>query len=299
MDSRSTDSKIVDSFEMRLAGVRDIPVEHLHALSMSVGWPHRAEDWRFLLDCGDGFVALDEIGRPIGSAMWFPYGENSATIGMVITSPRLQSNGTGSWLMQHVLDRCVARDIRLSATRAARRLYLSLGFQPGRKVYQCQGVVNTPSHGPALDGAQFRELHPDDLAAVAELDARAFGVRRDEMLARLYAHSTGYGLFRNGRLAAFAFCRPFGRGHVVGPVVASTDADAITAVRPHVVDHAGRFLRIDTRSENGLFPAFLSQAGLPIYDTVLSMSLQRGTADPHVPNSMEPAVYALASQALG
>src|SRR5262249_36146203 len=111
--------------------------------------------------------------------------------------------------------------------------------------------------------------------------------------------STGYGLFRDGRLAAFAFCRPFGRGHVVGPVVAGTDADAIAVVQAHVEDHAGRFLRIDTRSENGPFAAFLSQAGLPIYDTVLSMSLQQGTADPHVPDSRGPAIYALASQALG
>jgi len=97
-------------------------------------------------------------------------------------------------------------------------------------------------------------------------------------------------------LQAFAFCRPFGRGHVIGPVVASNDSDAIAVVRPHVERHAGRFLRLDTRRESGDFAAYLSQSGLQVYDTVLTMSLGRPVA---AHNAQAFETYALATQALG
>ncbi|WP_348627650.1 hypothetical protein [Rhizobium sp. L9] len=61
------------------------------------------------------------------------------------------------------------------------------------------------------------------------------------------AHSKGVVLVRSGRVEAFALCRRFGRSHVVGPVVAVSDADAIAVVHPHALEHAGSFLRLDTR----------------------------------------------------
>ncbi|TIU57652.1 MAG: GNAT family N-acetyltransferase, partial [Mesorhizobium sp.] len=122
---------------MRIADIEDVELERLHALSLSVGWPHRAEDWQFLRGSGQGFVALDEIGRVLGSAMWFGHGSGFATVGMVITSPRLQTLGAGQWLMKRVFEKVGGRDLRLNATRAARRLYLSLDFQPEKTVYQC------------------------------------------------------------------------------------------------------------------------------------------------------------------
>ncbi len=33
--------------------------------------------------------------------MWFRHSPELATIGMVITSPRLQTQGTGLWLMEY------------------------------------------------------------------------------------------------------------------------------------------------------------------------------------------------------
>jgi hypothetical protein len=85
----------LDSFKLELTDIAKVDLRKLHALSMSVGWPHRAEDWQFLVEFGRGIAALDAIGRVLGSAMWFPYGDDFATMGMVITSPRLQANGAG------------------------------------------------------------------------------------------------------------------------------------------------------------------------------------------------------------
>jgi GNAT superfamily N-acetyltransferase len=297
---KPSDSLQIDAFVASIRNIGDVGLSHLHALSIAVGWPHRAEDWQFLRQVGQGIVALDEIERPIGSAMWFPYGDDVATIGMVITSPRLQTNGTAQWLMQRVLDETRGRNLRLNATRAAQRLYLSLDFQPEKTVYQRQGPVRLSE--VAMDREPtgvVRQLQDQDLPAIIASDALAFGVSRHAVISALFAHSSGYGLFREDKLCAFALCRRFGRGDVVGPVVAANDEDAIAVVRPHVLEHDGEFLRLDTHRERGDFATFLMENGLPVFDTMLTMSLGKRLAD-FVPDVANPPVtYALASHTLG
>src|ERR1700737_4836497 len=102
MEGTTTERMAVDAFQMRQTDIGAVDVAQLHALSMAVGWPHRADDWHFLRTAGHGIAALDDIGRVLGSAMWFPHGSAFATVGMVITSPRLQALGTGQWLMKSV-----------------------------------------------------------------------------------------------------------------------------------------------------------------------------------------------------
>ncbi|WP_237152206.1 GNAT family N-acetyltransferase [Oryzibacter oryziterrae] len=294
------DALAVDAFEMRVVDINRADLDQLHALSIGVGWPHRAEDWQFLRENGRGVVALDEIGRTLGSAMWFPQGDDFATVGMVITSPRLQAMGTGNWLMQHVLGECGNRSLRLNATRTARRLYLSLDFKPAQTVYQCQGEAVVPACLPALPAdLQMRALDAGDLDEITALDAAAFGAPRGPLLTALMEKSAALGLYRAGRLVAFAFCRGFGRGHVIGPVVAESDDTARVVVAPFVVEHAGRFLRIDTHRESGPFNAFLADAGMPVFDTVLTMTQGGHFADPNRAEPGAPRTYGLVSQAFG
>lgn len=290
------DTFLLDAFTVQLRDIMDADLDALHVLSLSVGWPHRPEDWQFLREVGQGVVALDPIGRVCGSAMWFPFGDDFATVGMVITPPRLQANGGGLWLMRHVLARTEGRSIGLHATQAAHRLYLSLGFVDERIIHQCQGEAMMPPDVAPPTGAEVRDLQPSDFAALCELDRRARGADRASLLASLVTRSRGTVLCREGRLEAVALCRPFGRGFVVGPVIAATDEDAIAAVRPLVAAHAGTFLRIDTGQTEGDFAHFVSLCGLPVYDTVTQMSLGR----PWAPEAERtPAVYALASHTTG
>ena len=300
MELKPSGSLKIDAFSVRIGDIDDVELDQLHALSLSVGWPHRAEDWQFLRESGHGFVALDEIGRVLGSAMWFAHGTRLATVGMVITSPRLQTLGAGQWLMQRVFDKVAGRDLRLNATQAARRLYLSLDFHPEKTVYQCQGIARVQTTGgPADAEGVVRTLDARDIPAAITLDAAGFGVRRSALIERLFAHSAGYGLFKGDTLSAFALCRPFGRGHLVGPVVAESDADAVATVRPLVVEHSGSFLRIDTHMDNGEFAAFLSHSGMALFDTVLTMSMGKRLADYAVGGAASPVTYALASHTLG
>jgi len=99
-----------------------------------------------------------------------------------------------------------------------------------------------------------------DLDEVTALDLAAYNAGRTHVLARLLDVSKGVALVRGDRMVAYSLCRRFGRGQLVGPVVAANDADAIAVTRLHVADHAGSFLRLDTRQKSGAFAEFLAQS---------------------------------------
>ncbi|MDL2405778.1 GNAT family N-acetyltransferase [Rhizobium calliandrae] len=299
MDTKIPEKLHVDAFEMRFADIADVDLSQLQALSMSVGWPHRSQDWQHLRDVGRGFVALDEIGRVSGSTMWFPHGETFATFGMLITAPRLQTNGTAKWLVKRMLAECHHERFRLNATRAARRMCAALGFTPQQTVFQCQGeVVSVPQVGPLKRGLQLRRLERGDLDAIVALDEPAFGTSRYRHLLRLFESSVCYGLYDGHRLMAYSMRRRFGRGYVVGPVVAYYEEDAIAVIQPHVVAHIGSFLRLDTHFDTGPFANFVQQSGMSIFDTVTTMVSCEAAAYGS-PSNGSPIVFALASQSFG
>jgi GNAT superfamily N-acetyltransferase len=285
----------VKSFELAARDINEVDVKLLHALSIAVGWPHRPKDWDFLRRAGQGIVAVDGIGRVFGSAMWFPHGDEFATVGLVITSPRTQAQGTGRWLMDQVFERCRGRNLSLNSTDAAYRLYLSLGFRKEAVVYQWQGeVASSIPAVPVLDG-ELRSLAAANVEGIAALDERAFGTRRRELLALLSEGASIYVLSRGGEIVGYSMNREFGRGHVIGPIIASNDCDAIHLTAVHLKQLTGRFARVDTREQTGLFADFLQQSRLGMSDTVITMSKGRRFLNR---KEKEPWVYGLAGHAL-
>lgn len=283
------------SFELVAQDINDVDVNLLHALSVSVRWPHRPKDWNFLRRAGHGIVAVDGIGRVMGSAMWFPHGDDFATIGLVITTPRAQAQGGGRWLMGQVLERCGESNLALNATHAAYPLYVSLGFTSEAIVYQRQGKGSQKLPPmPALDG-ELSELPNDRLSEITALDERALGTNRARLLALLAEDASIATLSRGGEVVGYSMCREFGRGFVVGPTVARNDQDAVHLTAVHLKRSAGRFTRVDTRERDGVFAEFLQQSGLRIAETVTTMSKGRRFLNRE---ENGPWVYGLAGHAL-
>ncbi|TPJ52360.1 GNAT family N-acetyltransferase [Mesorhizobium sp. B2-6-4] len=283
------------SFELVARDIDDVDVELLHALSISVRWPHRPKDWDILRRAGRGIVAVDGIGRVFGSAMWFPQGDDFATIGVVITTPRTQAQGGGRWLMDQVLEQCGDRNLALNATHVAYPLYVSLGFTSEAIVYMHQGEVPlAPPAMPALDG-ELQALSSDRLKEIIELDTRAFGTNRERLLELLSANASIQTLSRGGEIVGYSMCREFGRGYVIGPMVARSDLDAVHLTAVHLRNLAGRFVRVDTREKDGVFATFLEQCGLGIAETVTTMSKGRRFLNRE---ENGPWVYGLAGHAL-
>lgn len=291
---RNETSKRLHVYDLTVRDLRDTDLGKLHELSVGVGWPHRPADLRLLMRLGRGLVGCDEIGRVVASAMWFPMGEDFATIGMVITSPRLQALGAGRWMMKHVLRECGDRFLRLNTTRAAYRLYESLSFVPVATVWQCQGEAIAPGKVSAPEGGRIRAVRASDFPRMLELDQAAYGADRAKIYDVLREFSKGTALERNGHLAGFALCRRFGRGHLVGPIVARDDADAIALTAPHVASHAGRFLRVDTVHGDSEFSDYLIRCGLSVYDTVTTMTLGTRTE-----TRSDMQIFGLAAHTLG
>ena len=266
-----------------------------HGLSVEVGWPHRPEDWRFIMRIGEGFVACDRAERILGCAMWWPFGPRFATIGMFIVSPRLQAKGAGRALMEAVLEAARGRSLRLNATASGYRLYESYDFKPDGRVFQHQGTAKAIlADEPAASGWSVRPASRADRAKIAALDAAAYGADRTKMLDALAESSTGMICERGGAAVGFSLCRPFGRGHAVGPIVAEDDAMAVALTAPHVRDHGGTFLRVDTAFGDGGFAAYLEDAGLVRAAHVTTMA--RG-AEPEI--SGPARIFGAVNQALG
>ena len=113
---------------------------------------------------------MDETGRVHEVAMWFPLQDQYATIGMVITTPRLQTHGGGQWLMRHVLEQAQGRALGLHATRQSHRLFRSLGFMEEGTIYQHEGRVGMPPELAPAPDAEIREFSRSDLSVFRELD---------------------------------------------------------------------------------------------------------------------------------
>src|SRR5487761_887510 len=109
-------------------------------LTQAESWAHRLEDWTFHYRLGRGWVACDAGGRILGTALWWPYGEQFATVGLVLVDQHQQRKGVGRRLMNSVIEDAGARALRLVATPAGTRLYEQCGFREQGGICQRQGL---------------------------------------------------------------------------------------------------------------------------------------------------------------
>lgn len=198
--------------------------------------------------------------------------------------------------MRHVLEQTQGRALGLHATQQSHRLFLSLGFVDEGTVYQYQGHVGTPPELAPAPDAEIREFSLSDLPAIRELDGAATGWDRHTLIDALVVRSHGMVLSRMGRLEACALIRPFGRGTVIGPIIAGNEEDALRVLHPLIVDRKGHFVRIDVWDETSRLAGFAEQCGLPCSKTGTRMSL--GKPWPFS-TGHAPFLFAPASQATG
>jgi GNAT superfamily N-acetyltransferase len=263
-----TAPKPATRFEILEMAVRDLPAAQ--ALSREVRWPHRLEDWQLVHSVGQGLVAYsgDQL---LGTAMWWTFGNKIARLGMVIVNPTVQRSGIGRALMLNTLDRMADRTVLLSATKEGETLYRQLGFQGIGSVVQHQGASFSAPLVPLRAGERIRPLGRNDLARLVELDAAACGAPRESLIAALIENGEAVVHDDAGEIVGFAFYRRFGRGHVIGPVVARDTASAKALIAHWIGSNAGMFIRIDVPGESGLSD-WLDELGLARVSNVLTMA---------------------------
>ena len=293
MTAADLDYHLHHSYWTRLQQLCSADAGDLHSLSVSVNWPHRPQDMAFLLAQGGGLIARDQIGRPLGAGMSFEYGPDAAMVGMMMTHPKLQAGGLGREILNALEAALDGRNLRLNATKSAWRLYRAAGFRETGSVVQYQGISQRLSAPSVRSG--LRAARPEDLPSILNLDSHVFGAPRHDVITRVFAASDCYVIEDAGQVTGFSKCRPFGRGHVIGPLIAASMTDAAALSDVFLAQHAGEFVRLDADARHADLGEHLNKRGLETYDTVVPMS--KGV---HFgPENADDYIYALTSQAIG
>lgn len=282
---------MVNANSHTVRAMRDGDLAAAHQLSQAVGWGHRFEDWKLLLEIGRGVVSESETGDLSGVAMWWPYGTDYAAVGMVIVSPSHQRCGIGKLLMDTILSDAGDRHVMLNATAEGTRLYESLGFKPSGSISTHYGQLL--SDCPAVADVKIRRLQPDDWMAIARLDLEASGMDRKPLLSALCQITEGFIAQSEGRTAGFILPRRFQKGTLLGPVVADDEQTAISLMAA-AASRAEGLLRADIPADATIIAGWLERAGLPSVGQVTTMWLRSA------PERIVGArVYGLAAQAVG
>ncbi len=255
-------------------------------LSQEMSWPYRIEDWDFALQLGHGFV-LQRAGVVIGTAAWWPYGESHASAGMIIVSKAAQGRGYGAQLMDALLASAYPRSIVLNSTAEGIMLYRRRGFVPIGVIQQHQGIPIECHEAPP--SSSVRAMAASDFEAIARLDREATARERRPLLDRLVQSGDGYVLQRDGTTRGYAISRRFGRGHVIGPVVADSLTDARALIGASLARLGRVFVRVDTSASSQL-GEWLESIGLRQVSDATTMILGQAS-------STGPArMFAIASQ---
>jgi GNAT superfamily N-acetyltransferase len=191
------------------------------ALSAEAGWNQVAEDWRIFLDRG----AVHGVAGPeslLGSGAILPYG-GFGWVSMVLVTAAARGQGIGTGLLRHAIAALTDMDQVpvLDATPAGERIYRPLGFRPVFPLMRWRGMGGGAA--PSMDG--LRPVGAEDLAAIATLDAAAFGAARSDILTGLRRRAPAPALMLAGG-DGFVLARPGRQALQIGPLVAPDEAAA-------------------------------------------------------------------------
>jgi GNAT superfamily N-acetyltransferase len=259
-------------------------------LSRQVGWPHRHEDWELVHSISQGIVALDRE-RVVATIMMTPYGDDAATINMVIVDASTRDRGLGRKMMEEALTRAGTRTCYLVATQEGLPLYQSLGFARTGEVLQHQ---NEACHVDAPDNVLWSES--GDHACLVTLDHVAYGHERSALMRVLRERAKFAVIREENAVQAFAAIREFGRGLVIGPVVARHDIEAKALIDFLLAHHQGMFVRIDTDTSINLAEWLTSRELTHVGGGI---TMRRSTRAQQNKRAAARRMYALVSQALG
>lgn len=270
----------------QLSSLTQHHLDQATALSQAEHWPHRQEDWEMLLALSVGTVAL-RGSHLVGTALRTDYGPDASTMNMIIVAQSERGQGLGRKVMEAVLDKSADRELRLIATKEGLPLYEKLGFKAEGYISQCQG--NTCAVAPPV--SDVYSASDADINDIIQFDTRYTAADRSGLL-RWLAQNATLAVMRagGGEITSYAAHRRFGRGHVIGPILAPCAAQAKDLIQHFAAPLRDSFLRIDTDTSLDLVP-WLESIGIARTGTGVRMRKNAKT-------NPRPA-FGLCSQALG
>lgn len=263
-------------------------LDGLVRLCEQVNWPHRRVDLKLITDLSDGVVLLREK-VVLGTGFCTSYGPDLCASNLIMMDQTMRSRGLGRRVMAEVLRYAGNRENRLVATAQGLPLYEKMGFIATGKIAQLQGIA-APN---AQNGGAVWDDTPDMNALIA-LEAQAFGGDRSAAIRAVAGIGRVATISHAGRVEGFAILRPFGRGQLIGPVVASDTYDAKSLISFMLSACQGSFVRIDVPEDMGLVD-WLETQGLIMVGGGVAMSSRPGA----VAGTGPARTFGLINQAMG
>ena len=273
---------------LHVSPVQPVDLDAVTELVKALRWPHRREDIGLFMRLGAGHTAKDDAGALQGVALWWAFEPAAGRLGLVMVSPDSQGRGIGRRLVERILDDAGERSMMLLATEAGKPLYDKLGFRTVGACRQYQGTYE----GRPLPAADIRPATPNDMPAILALDQTAFGAGRTDALAALREIGRVAVIDGGDGITGYAIERMFGRGTVIGPIVAAGEEDAIRLFRALALPG---FVRVDAPVGFDGFADFLESQGLGAVGADSPVMVRGSWPEP----SDDTRLFALSSHALG
>lgn len=279
------------AFTLRAMRETDLPT--CLTFTQQVKWPHRMVDWQLHFSEGKGSIIEDAEGEIAGCILWWDYGIEYATVGLVVVPEHRQGNGLGRTLMDTVMTQTGSRSLQLVATIAGKRLYQQCGFEECGFVYQVQGELSSQPEITSTE-LDIRAIDEDTLDDVIKLDENAYGCSRKSLLNAVAKAGKGLVAYEGDKPVGFAMLRTSGHGQTLGPVLADNDDTAKALISRLLSEEAG-FIRFDLTETALSIKPWLESLGLAQVDKVSIMI--KGKFLPASQSGV--SIYSLVSQAFG
>lgn len=232
-------------------------------------WYYPDRTWQLLFDVGELHGIFGEHGELLSVGTLTRFGEQLATIGMVMTDPGFEGRGLSRRVMQRLLERAGEAQVTLYATSVGRPLYEKLGFAATgtNSMY-----IGRPT--PAPPAQRSRPAVPADLPGILDLDAQAMGIDRSHLVVRLFDYADQLRVIENARqIIAYGGSWRASDKLVIGPIIATQTAEAIALLDDIAATSRGT-LRLEASSERPAMAEWATARGLTEVGTTTAMVIR-------------------------
>lgn len=216
------------------------------------GWPHRLRDLTALFEIGEGFVILAGASI-VGMGMRWLWGPDEASLGLIAVHPSWRGRGFSKHLMNALCTGLEHRSVRMQITPPVPEWAIRLGFSHIGDIARLEGRAALPPLVALPEGYRLRPAGSKDLPLLTSLDTAATGMTRGKMLQSWQPNALAAMVLDHPDGArGFALMRRFGRGAVIGPVIAPCIETAKALIAQLAAMADGRFLRLDVMGASDL-----------------------------------------------
>lgn len=209
------------------------------------GWPHRLRDLTALFEIGQGFV-IQAGEATVGMGMRWLWGADEASLGLISVHPFWRGHGFSKQLMNALCTGLEHHSVRMQVTPPVPDWAIRLGFVHVGDIARLEGRAALPPLVALPDGYRLRPAGRKDLPLLTQLDTAATGMTRKNMLQSWQPNALATMVLDHPDGAqGFALMRRFGRGAVIGPVIAPCTVTAKALIAHLAAMADGRFLRLD------------------------------------------------------